>query len=126
VRPIYIANPAAHHLGQAGDRTIKAVLSVLRWAGQAEEIQILAGVRDAAARSRLPESSISMELRTSARAADYRQQAFGEARLNEAHSIGADMSAMGAFARHPIRSLTLGGVMRYLLGHSDLPVLMRH
>jgi nucleotide-binding universal stress UspA family protein len=36
------------------------------------------------------------------------------------------MSAMGAFARHPIRSLTLGGVMRYLLGHSDLPVLMRH
>ena len=54
------------------------------------------------------------------------QQAFGETLLRTAHQLGADMLVMGAFARHPVRSLILGGVTRHMLAHADLPVLMRH
>ena len=108
-------------------RTIKAVLSVLRWAGRAEEIHVLAGVRDAAAPPRVPEILDEHGIAATLHVLPITgQQAFGEALLNKAHAIGADMLAMGAFARHPIRSLILGGVTRYMLGHSDLPVLMRH
>ena len=54
------------------------------------------------------------------------QQAFGETLLRTAHQLDADMLVMGAFARHPVRSLILGGVTRHMLAHADLPVLMRH
>jgi hypothetical protein len=46
-------------------------------------------------------------------------QPFGETLLRTAHQLGADMLV------HPIRSLILGGVTRYMLAHADLPVLMR-
>jgi nucleotide-binding universal stress UspA family protein len=108
-------------------RTMKAVLSALRWVGRAEEIHVLAGTRSATTQLRLPdileehgiEAKLSV-LRISG------QQAFGEALLGAAHRLGADMLVMGAFARHPARSLILGGVTRYMLAHADLPVLMRH
>jgi len=33
---------------------------------------------------------------------------------------------MGAYRHSPLREFLLGGVTRYMLGHADLPVLMRH
>jgi nucleotide-binding universal stress UspA family protein len=108
-------------------RTIKAVLSGLRCREYAEEIHVLAGTRGAAASPRLPaifdEHGITARLHVLPITG---QQAFGEALLCSAHRLGADMLVMGAFARHPIRSLILGGVTRYMLAHTDLPVLMRH
>jgi nucleotide-binding universal stress UspA family protein len=108
-------------------RTIKAVLSALRCAARAEEIHVLAGIRDAAPPPRLPdifdEHGITARLHV---LPITRQQAFGEALLGAAHQLGADMLVIGAFARHPVRSLILGGVTRHMLTHADLPVLMRH
>jgi nucleotide-binding universal stress UspA family protein len=108
------------------DRTIKAVLSGLRCATEAEEILVLAGMRDASQPLRLPdildEHSITAKLHVLPITG---QQAFGEALLRTAHQLGADMLVMGAFARHPMRSLILGGVTRHMLAHADLPVLMR-
>jgi hypothetical protein len=108
-------------------RTIKAVLSGLRCIRCAEEIHVLAGRRGAGAPPHLPE--IFGEHRIMARLHVLPitgQQAFGEALLCTAHRLGADMLVMGAFARHPVRSLILGGVTRHMLAHADLPVLMRH
>jgi nucleotide-binding universal stress UspA family protein len=106
-------------------RTIKAVLSGLRCAAQAEEIHVLAGTRAASQPPRLPdifeEHAITAELHT---LPIMGHQAFGETLLRTAHQLGADMLVMGAFA-HPVRSLILGGVTRYMLAHADLPVLMR-
>ena len=51
---------------------------------------------------------------------------FGQALLNKAHELGADMLVMGAYAHSPLREALLGGVMRHMLAHADLPVLMRH
>lgn len=108
-------------------RTRKAVLSGLRCAGKAEEIHVLAGTRDASKPPRLPdildEHGITAKLHVLPITG---QQAFGEILLQTAHKLGADMLVMGAFARHPMRSLILGGVTRYMLAHADLPVLMRH
>jgi nucleotide-binding universal stress UspA family protein len=108
-------------------RTIKAVLSGLRCATRAEEIHVLAGTRDAAAPPHLPdifdEHGIGAKLQVLPISG---QRAFGETLLWTAHQLGADMLVMGAFARHPVRSLILGGVTRHMLAHADLPVLMRH
>jgi|HubBroStandDraft_6_1064221.scaffolds.fasta_scaffold272337_1 nucleotide-binding universal stress UspA family protein len=108
-------------------RTIKAVLSALRLAEGAEQIHVLAGARDTASPPRVPdildEHSIDATLHVLLISG---QQAFGEALLAAAHEVGADMLVMGAFARHPVRSLILGGVTRYMLSHADLPVLLRH
>ena len=108
-------------------RTIKAVLSGLRCAARAEEIHVLAGTRDASQPPSLPdllgEHGVTAKLHVLPITG---QQAFGETLLRTAHQLGADMLVMGAFARHPVRSLILGGVTRHMLAHADLPVLMRH
>jgi nucleotide-binding universal stress UspA family protein len=107
-------------------RTIKAVLSALRLVGGAERVDALAGSRDATSPPGLPdileEHGINATLHVLPITG---QQAFGEALLAAAHRLGADMLVMGAFARHPVRSLILGGVTRYMLSRADLPVLMR-
>ena len=108
-------------------RTIKAVLSAVRLAGHAEQIHVLAGTRDPMEPPHLPdileEHNIDAGLHVLPIAG---QQAFGEALLAAAHQLGADMLVMGAFVRHPVRSLILGGVTRYMLSYADLPVIMRH
>ena len=52
--------------------------------------------------------------------------AFGATLLGKAHELGADMLMMGAYEHNPLREFLLGGVTRYMLDHTDLPVLMRH
>ncbi len=46
--------------------------------------------------------------------------------LKFAHELGADLLVMGAYAHGEWREALPGGVTRYMLGHADLPVLMRH
>lgn len=105
-------------------RTIKAVLSALRCVAKAKEIHVLAGTRDAS-QPRLPdildEHGITAKLHVLPISG---QQAFGETLLSTAHQLDADMLVLGAFV-HPVRSLILGGVTRYMLVNADLPVLMR-
>lgn len=108
-------------------RTIKAVLSGLRCAAKAEEIHVLAGTRDASQTPHLPDILEEHGIRAKLHVLPVTgQQAFGETLLRTAHQLGADMLVMGAFARHPVRSLILGGVTRHILADADLPVLMRH
>jgi nucleotide-binding universal stress UspA family protein len=54
------------------------------------------------------------------------EQVFGEMLLAKAHELACDMVVLGAYARHPMRSLVLGGVTRHMLAKADLPVFMRH
>lgn len=109
------------------ERTIKAVLSGLRCVAKAEDIHVLAGTRDASRRPRSPEildeHGITAKLHILPIAG---QEVFGERLLRTAHQLNADMLIVGAFARHPLRSLILGGVTRYMLAHADIPLLMRH
>lgn len=108
-------------------RTSKAVLAALRWLGGAERLFVLVGTRQGAAGPHLPdiveEHGVEAELHLLPISG---QRAFGELLLAKMHELGADLAVMGAFARHPLRSLILGGVTRHMLAHADLPVFMRH
>jgi nucleotide-binding universal stress UspA family protein len=90
--------------------TVKAVLSTLRWVGRAKEIHVLAGARDASVQPSLPDILDEHGIQATLHVLQITgQQAFGEVLLDAAHALGADMLVMGAFARHPVRSLILGG-----------------
>jgi nucleotide-binding universal stress UspA family protein len=108
-------------------RTVKAVLAALRFLQHAEQVDVLAGVREGAPRPRLPEildeHGISADLHLLPITG---QSVFGEELIAKARELASDMLVVGAFARHPVRSLILGGVTRHMLAHADLPVLMRH
>ena len=108
-------------------RTMKAVLSGLRCAANADQIHVLAGMRDPSKPPRLPEVFREHGITAALHVLPITgQRAFGEDLLRMAHQLGADMLVVGAFARHPMRSVLLGGVTRYMLAHADLPLLMRH
>jgi protein CrcB len=50
----------------------------------------------------------------------------GKRILNAAHQLGADLLVMGAFAHGEWREFIFGGVTRYMLASTDIPLLMRH
>lgn len=49
-----------------------------------------------------------------------------EAFLAEANRYGANMVVMGAYGRSRLREFVLGGMTRYLLNYSSLPLLLSH
>ncbi len=53
---------------------------------------------------------------------DYRS--VGEALLDEASAISADLLVMGAYSQSRLRDRVPGGVTKAILNHSDLPLLM--
>jgi hypothetical protein len=106
-------------------RAIKAVIPTLRFLSNAAQIHILQGMRNREDNPPVP--AIFQD-----HAIDARMHAlpiegvFGQALLDKAHALGADMLVMGAYAHNPLREMIFGGVTRYMLAHADLPVLMRH
>jgi hypothetical protein len=108
------------------NRTIRAVLATMRCLGHVERLFVLAGQRDGAARPQMPEILLEHRVPAELSVLPIGRHAFGVALLGKAHELGADMIAMGAYARDPVRRLVLGGLTKYMLANSDLPLLMRH
>ena len=108
------------------NRTIRAVLAAMRCLGRVERLVLIAGQRDGAERPRMPEILVEHRVPAELFVLPVGRQSFGEVFLNKAHDLGADMIAMGAYARDPVRRLVLGGLTKYMLANSDLPLLMRH
>ncbi|MBS0560596.1 MAG: fluoride efflux transporter CrcB [Proteobacteria bacterium] len=50
----------------------------------------------------------------------------GQALLEEARHVGADLLVMGAYSRSRLSEFVLGGATREILAEADIPVLMRH
>lgn len=107
-------------------QALRAVLVALRWLAGAEQVHVLIGVRDPACSPNLPAVLLEHGVMTDPHALAVYPSPFGRRLLNAAHSLGADLLVMGAYAHNPLRELVLGGVTRYMLAHADLPVLMRH
>jgi nucleotide-binding universal stress UspA family protein len=107
-------------------RAAKAVLPALRCLGHAEQVHVLAGMRQGAGSPALPQILIDHGIRAELHVLPIGPGAFGQVLLENAHRLGADMLVMGAYAHSPLREAFLGGVTRYMLAHADLPVLMRH
>lgn len=50
----------------------------------------------------------------------------GQAIMNKATALGGDLLVMGGYGHSRMRELILGGVTRYVMNHTGLPVLMAH
>ncbi|HEY2619500.1 MAG TPA: universal stress protein [Acetobacteraceae bacterium] len=108
------------------ERATKAVLAGLRCLTRAEAVFVLAGMRAGAMAPEPPrilaEHGVAAELQV----LTVGSGPFGATLLRKAHQLGADMLIMGAYQHSALREFLLGGVTRYMLGHADLPVLLRH
>jgi nucleotide-binding universal stress UspA family protein len=107
-------------------RAAKAVLPALRCLGGAEQVHVLAGVREGAARPALPRILVDHGVAAELHVLPIGRGPFGQDLLNKAHELGADLLVMGAYAHSPLREALLGGVTRHVLAYADLPVLMRY
>ena len=107
-------------------RAAKAVLPALRCLGRAEQVHVLAGVRQGAGHPALPRILVDHGVAAELHVLPIGSGPFGRDLLDKAHELGADMLVMGAYAHSPLREALLGGVTRHMLAHADLPLLMRH
>lgn len=133
-RPILVVPPEAKVLfGRSiaiawrdDGRAVKAVLPTLRLLSGATEVNVLQGVRDGTQHLPVPAVFQDHGITAQMHVLPIGDGAFGQALLNKAHALGADMLVMGAYYHSPLREMMFGGVTRYMLDHADLPVLMRH
>ncbi|MBI0537395.1 universal stress protein [Roseomonas sp. KE2513] len=107
-------------------RAAKAVLPALRCLGNAEQVHVLAGVRQDAAQPAVPQILLDHGVEADLHVLPIGPGVFGQSLLAKAHELGADLLVMGAYAHSPLREAVLGGVTRYILAHANMPVLMRH
>ena len=104
---------------------LRAVIPALRWLTGADQVHVLMGVR-AKDGPTMPRVLLEHGIRADLHVLPIGPGPFGQALLDKAHALGADMLVMGAYAHSPLRELILGGVTRTVLAHADLPVFMRH
>ncbi len=57
---------------------------------------------------------------------DTRTRSVPEALLANARELDADLLVTGGYSRHRLREVIMGGVTRYLLAESDIPIMMVH
>jgi nucleotide-binding universal stress UspA family protein len=130
VPPGRLATPAFGHrvaiAWRQDEHTAKAVLPALRYLAHAERVFLLAGTREGRAAPAMPAVLAERDVAAELHLMPIGPGGFGEALLAKAHALGADMLVMGAYAHSPWHNLVYGGVTRFMLGHADLPVLMRY
>jgi nucleotide-binding universal stress UspA family protein len=107
-------------------RAVSAVIPALRYLAGAEEVHVLAGRRATAGRAELPRVLVEHGIRAELHALPIGSGPFGQALLDKAHGLGADMLVMGAYVHSPLREMLFGGVTHYMLANADLPLFMRH
>jgi nucleotide-binding universal stress UspA family protein len=107
-------------------RTAKAVIPALRVLGGAEQVHLLAGIREGAAAPVVPAVLQDHGVSASLHVLPIGKEPFGKTLLEKSHELGADMLVMGAYAHSPLREMIFGGVTRYVLDHAKVPVLMRY
>jgi len=55
---------------------------------------------------------------------DVRAEEIGAGYLNHASRLGADLLIKGAYARHRLRQMILGGRTRHIITHAEIPVVL--
>ena len=107
-------------------RTIAAGMPFLRQADRVFIVTVagaeVPGPSAEAMVANLVRSGISAESRT----VEASGQSPGEALLEAAKNVGADLMVKGAYTHSRLRQLVFGGITRHVLSHAELPVVMAH
>jgi len=108
------------------ERAILVMAPLLRAAGR---VTILIGEEPDGERA-LPDDLVAMIGASGRAPATHHFQlgglSAGVALLGEAHRIGADALAMGAYAHRRFLEILIGGATRDVLAHADMPVFLHH
>ena len=128
--PVLVVPPGfASSLGQVvaiawkdDERALKAVRASIPILAKAQSVHVLCADADAGIPPVLLEHDIKPHLHVVPEDA----ASVGERLLHAAHQVGADLLVMGAFAHREWREFLFGGVTRYMLAATDLPLFMRH
>ncbi len=111
---------------EAADRAIDAALPLLL---RAERVTILTETEDGD-REAEPVSHMQRLQQADVPVTVHRFQAkgrkIGNALIEEAHAVDADLLVMGAYTHNRLAELVLGGATREVFVAADLPVLMHH
>ncbi|MGH7095496.1 MAG: hypothetical protein ACREFB_18430 [Stellaceae bacterium] len=111
-----------------GDRaTLKAVLNAMPLLAVASHVHVIAVCRESGgAILPLPRVLEGHDIRAEVRVIRPPSYRLGPSVLDVAHEIGADLLVMGAYTRYPIPEALAGGITRFMLAHTDLPLFVRH
>lgn len=111
---------------EAADRAVEAAMPLLE---RAEGVTVLVETDDGDSEAE-PATLLRRLERAGVPARMNRFQAngrkIGEALIEEAHAVDADLLVMGAYTRSRLAEFVLGGATREVLAAADLPVLMHH
>ncbi len=126
------AVPGRHILvaWNASRESARALADAMPLLGCAKHVTVLSADPKAAA-SRVPGADIALHLaRHGVKVATSTTYAgdigVGDALLNRATDLGADMLVMGGYGHSRTREAIFGGATRHVLDHMTLPVLMSH
>jgi nucleotide-binding universal stress UspA family protein len=106
--------------------SLHALLAALRCTAQAEQIHVLMGRRPGTPAPRIPDVLVEHDFAVTGHELPIDGEVFGAKLMVKAHELQADLLVMGAFVHNKWYGLMFGGVTKYMLAHSDIPVLMRH
>ena len=106
--------------------SLRALLAALRCIQHAEQVHILMGRRPGNAPPKIPDVFTEHDVAVTGHELPIGEDIFGAQLLATAHELHADLLVMGAFVHSAWYNLRFGGVTKYILSHSDIPVLMRH
>jgi nucleotide-binding universal stress UspA family protein len=107
--------------------TTKAVLNAMPLLATASHVYLLTVRHGANGTSpHLARLLASHDVEAEIRVFDRTAYCAGTAILAAAHEVGADLLVMGAYVRHPWAELVTGGVTRYMVTQSDLPLFICH
>ncbi len=134
-RPVLLASKEApSHIGKTvllawnrGIQAGRALISALPFLQSASKVVVLM-VTTGAKQGPEPEEIVAnlawhdVDAEVKRLEPDYRS--VGEALLDEASEINADLLVMGAYSQSRLRDRVPGGVTKAILNHADLPVLM--
>lgn len=104
-------------------RAPKAVSDALPILAKAEAVHVLRARVD---KAQVPALLEQHGIAATAHAVPDGSGPVGAQLLKCANELGADLLVMGAYTHGEWREAILGGVTHYVLGHTTLPVLMRH
>jgi nucleotide-binding universal stress UspA family protein len=111
---------------EAADRAIDAALPFLL---RSDRITVLVETEEGAQEAELP-SQLGRLQQADVPVTVSRFQAggrkIGEALIEQAHAVGADLLVTGAYSRGQLAELILGGATGEVLAAANLPVLMHH
>ncbi len=107
-------------------RAVAAALPFLRSADRVTVLTAETSATEAAAGRRIAEYLTWQGVEPAVTLIQPGSKPVGEAVLNQAVALNADLLVMGGYGHSRMRELILGGVTRFVLNHAGIPVLMAH